>query len=145
MEKNCVDLIINELPGVVCLLKQNFCAPEVSGLTIQQHRILSLLYIQPKTSTQLSENLAVSLPAISRMISGLAKKSWVEKRASKEDGRNILLHLSKKGQNALETSRKYSYSKLLPKVNDLSTKKKEVLIEAFEILDSIISESAKNK
>lgn len=140
MEKKCIDLIVNDLPGLVCQLKQNFCAPEVSGLTIQQHRILSLLFDKPMTTTQLAESLAVSLPAISRMISALAKKTWVEKKNNKEDARQVSLHLSKKGHAVLEASRKHSYSKLLPKINELSAKKLETIIESFEILNSIICE-----
>lgn len=145
MEKKCIELIVNDLPGLVCQLKQNFCAPEVSGLTIQQHRIMSLLFVESHTTTQLAESLAVSLPAISRMISTLAKKGWVEKKSNKDDGRQVYLHLSKKGHAVLETSRKHSYSKLLPKVNELSAKKREIIIEAFEILNEIIRENELEK
>lgn len=145
MEKKCIDLIVNDLPGVVCQLKQNYCAPEVSGLTMQQHRILALLYTGSKTTTQLADDLIVSLPAVSRMISGLAKKGWVEKKTSKDDARQVQLNLSKKGQNAFELSRKHSYSKLLPQINKLPTKKKEILIEAFDILNSIVCNNEKNQ
>lgn len=138
MEKKCIQLMMNDLPGLVCQLKQNFCAPEVSGLTMQQHRILSLLFIEPMTTTQLAEDLAVSLPAISRMITALAKKGWVEKKNSKEDGRQVFLNLSKKGHSVLDASRKYSQGKLLAKLTELPTKKKESLIEAFEVMNSIL-------
>jgi DNA-binding MarR family transcriptional regulator len=72
------------------------------------------------------------------MIAGLAKKGWVEKKNSKEDGRLVFLNLSKKGHTVLDASRKYSQGKLLAKLTELPTKKKESLIEAFEVMNSLL-------
>lgn len=139
LEQACAELIIQDLPSLVCYLKQNFCDPELKGLTLQQHRVLATLVEIPRSTTELADELGVSLPAISRMIQHLIDSGWVKKETSREDKRQVVLSLTKQGLQTVRQSRDQSVQKLIPKLNELSNEQKNTLIKAFEILNSLAS------
>ena len=135
MNKQCAQLMMEELPRLVCYMRQNFCGSELSGLTLQQHRVMSCLLVETRSTTSLAEELAVSLPAVSRMIHSLMKSGWVTKESNKEDKRLIVLSLTKEGKAIIKASRQKSYSKLIPRLDELSNKQKQILIDACHILN----------
>lgn len=139
LETKCAKYLIEELPGLLCVLKQGFCDKELSGLTLQQYRLMSELISSSASTTDLSTRLAVSLPAISRMTHGLIEEGWVEKVSFAEDRRQVVLSLTKQGRQMLRKSREKYYVRLVPKLAELSDKKKKALVEAFNILDEFIN------
>lgn len=140
LEGRCAQLIIQDLPSLVCYLKQNFCDPELRGLTLQQHRVMALLTKGGRSTTQIADELGVSLPAISRMTQNLFKSGWLKKEISKEDKRQSILTLTKLGQEVISKSQTQSMGQLVPRLDQLSTKEKNTLIEAFEILNKLNQE-----
>lgn len=139
LEQTCAELIIQDLPSLVCYLKQNFCDPDLKGLTLQQHRVLATLIDIPRSTTELADELGVSLPAISRMIQHLVDSGWVKKETSREDKRQVVLSLTKQGVQTIRQSREHSVQKLVPKLTELSNDQKQTVIKAFEILNTLAS------
>ena len=72
------------------------------GLSLPQYSIIMTLAYETKgiSVSSMAERLAVSQPFITREINNLVKAGLVTKRANPEDGRGILLSLSKKGATA---------------------------------------------
>lgn len=137
MEKKCAEFLIDSLPAIMCSLRQNYCAQSVSGLTLQQYRLMSDLLTEPSSTSELAQKFAVSLPAISRMISALEKDGWVKKIESKTDKRQASICLTKQGEKILRESKENFFSQLVPRLELLSMKEKQTLIDAMSILNRL--------
>jgi MarR family transcriptional regulator, organic hydroperoxide resistance regulator len=107
------------------------------GLSPPQYSIIMTLTYETKgiSVSSLAERLAVSQPFITREINNLVKAGLVSKRANPDDGRGILLSLSKKGSAA--AGRLIS---LLQESNDILFQ--NVTREDFILLKDVISKIA---
>ncbi len=144
MNKQCAHLLMEDLPKLVCHMRQNFCDSEFSGLTPQQHRVMSTLLQQgTQSTTQLAKELAVSLPAISRMSQTLAEYGWIEKSVNKTDKRQTEVSLTKKGEKAIKHSRDHFATILSPRIQQLSDQEKKTLIKACEIMNQLVLQKEK--
>ncbi len=57
---------------------------------------------EPRTVKQLSEDLGLSLPAVSRNVETLVQRGWMERREDEMDRRCKRVTLTAKGRDALE-------------------------------------------
>lgn len=137
MNKICASLLIEELPGLVYFLRQNFCSPEISKLTLQQHRLMSLLLKKELHPGMLAQELSISSPAVSRMIHPLIEIGWIQKAIDPNDKRNFLLSLTKLGSKTLKDSKKKSQGLLALKIAKLTDLEQIKIIEAFEIIKKL--------
>lgn len=137
MEQKCAEFLIDSLPAIMCSLRQNYCSQSVNGLTLQQYRLMSDLLSGPSSTSSLAEKFSVSMPAISRMISALEKDGWIKKIDSKEDKRQSLISITKQGEKVLRESKDNFFSKLVPRLESLTKKEKQILIDAMSILNRL--------
>ncbi|HPI40778.1 MAG TPA: MarR family transcriptional regulator [Pseudobdellovibrionaceae bacterium] len=138
IEKQCAKHLLQDLPGLACVIKQAYCPQEDMGFTLQQMRLLSLLQKSAQSTSDLAESLSVSLPAISRMTQMMIDSGWLEKEISKKDRRQIKISLTPMGRSLLKEAQELSLSKLLPQLKNLSQNEKKTILKAFEIIDQLI-------
>ncbi|MEF2966771.1 MarR family transcriptional regulator [Paenibacillus sp. M1] len=67
-------------------------------LTAQQYLILQILGAGDKTSSELAEELDVTLPAVTNLTNKLAGKGYIERRSVPNDRRSIKLQLTDQGR-----------------------------------------------
>ena len=63
--------------------------------------VLMSLRRRPHNVSELAERLEVSLPSMSKTVTALVKRGWVERVRSKEDRRIVQLHLTDDGEAIL--------------------------------------------
>ena len=136
-DRSCAELIVHELPAIACYLRQNICGAGLSGLTLQQQRVMTLLIDETRSTSEIAAELNVTVPAISRMTQQLIQDGWIKKDIAQEDRRQCRLSLTPSGRSAVKRSREEAYSKLIPKLSVLSEKQKRTLVEAFSILNKL--------
>ena len=73
------------------------------GLHTGQEALLkALAESDGQSMSDLAATLSVQPPTVTKMISRLAAQDYVERRASKGDGRQALVYLSDRGRRAIE-------------------------------------------
>jgi DNA-binding MarR family transcriptional regulator/GNAT superfamily N-acetyltransferase len=74
-----------------------------SSLSLTQARVLYELSRRAEpTATELCNDLGLDPGYLSRLLRGFQKRGWVQRRASREDGRRHLLTLTRSGRAAFE-------------------------------------------
>jgi DNA-binding MarR family transcriptional regulator len=139
MEEICAKYLIEDLPSILFAIKQNCDRHQsFSDLTLQQYRLLSSIEKTRKSTTELAQEFAISLPAISRMSQLLVQRELVKKEIGSGDQRQITLSLTPHGRSLFKACREKYFATLIPCLSELKTKQKKTLIEAFQILDEMI-------
>lgn len=136
-DRSCAELLVHELPAIVCYLRQNICGASLLGLTLQQQRVMILLIEEARSTSEIAAELNVTVPAISRMTQQLIQDGWVKRDIALEDRRQCRLSLTPNGRAAIRKSREEAYAKLIPKLSVLSEKQKKTLTEAISILNKL--------
>lgn len=90
--------LLNHLPPLMHWLRSEVRKAMPEELTLLQFRILSNLDRGVRTTSQLSERMGITLPALSRAIDGMVRKDWIQRKPSTEDRRTIQLALTSKGR-----------------------------------------------
>jgi len=77
-----------------------------TGLTVERLELLALLdHEGPLTAGDLSEELRVSRPAITRMVSGLEEDGLVRRSTNMLDGRSVVTRITPAGRRLLNRGR----------------------------------------
>lgn len=85
------------------------------GLTISQFGVMEALHhLGPLNQRALGEKLLKSGGNITMVIDNLEKRGWVERKRNPEDRRSVLIHLTDKGREFIESF----FPKHLEKINE---------------------------
>ena len=77
-----------------------------TGLTVERLELLALLdHEGPLTAGELSEELRVTRPAITRMVSGLEEDGLVRRSTNMLDGRSVVTRITPAGRRILNRGR----------------------------------------
>jgi DNA-binding MarR family transcriptional regulator len=130
--------LLETLPQTIRTLR-HISAESLGGvLTLQQLRVLALVQ-EGQSQTQIAQTLYVSLAAVSKVISILAKKKLIT-RKSGDDRRTSILTLTPKGKNTLEKITGYVKSKLDEGISLLDKDEQDQLHKGLLLLDQLMLE-----
>lgn len=73
----------------------------LGGLTLTAYRILSLVAEGNERSSQIAGRLALARPTVSNAVDQLVERGFIDRGASSEDRRAVLLTVTAAGQDAL--------------------------------------------
>jgi DNA-binding MarR family transcriptional regulator len=112
-----------------------------SGLEIEPIYIhlLGCLSLQERSLGQLADVLSVSAPTMSKTISTLEARRWVQRKRSERDGRIVLVALTPEGQSVLRRAKEYMVSRIAEALGSLSGEERETLSSGLEILGDVFS------
>jgi DNA-binding MarR family transcriptional regulator len=88
-------------------------------LSISQYRVLLQLAQGTEASTALAKKLAVSPPAVTAVIDGLAQRGAVDRSHSSEDRRRVSLVLTKSGHDLLRRAERVVAGRLAAIADEL--------------------------
>lgn len=111
-----------------------------SGLTVPQFR--TLCYVDSSTGSTLSEVadfIGLSLPAMSRLVDGLADKGLIKRRPCQDDRRLVRLSLTASGQSAIRGARALAQTKLAEVIDRLGSLEQNSLVEAMRMVREIFT------
>lgn len=115
-----------------------------SPYTLVEARILFELGQRDQlTATRLCRELGLDAGYASRVLTHLEQQRLLEKVRSAEDGRQFILHLTEKGQEAFALLDQRSRAEVGELLNDLTADDQQRLLRAMQTIEGILTRSLK--
>jgi DNA-binding MarR family transcriptional regulator len=109
----CAAEILETIPAVMRFIRAQMRRHRGSDLSVPQFRTLVFLSRNPGASlSAMAEFVGLSLPAASRLVEGLVRKNFVERRIPPSNRRVVALSISTRGQRSVSTARRATVRKL---------------------------------
>lgn len=138
---DCAREVLDVVPAVLRPIRQHMRRHRAAGLSIPQFR--SLCFVERYDGTSLSmvaEHLDLSLPTVSRMISGLVQRGYMQRKNSEDDRRHVSLSLRPRGQAVMREARSATQKFLAAKFESLSAEQREALVVAMQALREVFEQ-----
>ena len=114
----------------------------VSDLPIAQLRVCTLLQSGPRTLSNLSQDLSISVSAMTQIADRLERAGMVERVSGAEDRRVRLLQLSPPGVERMQYRRAFRTHRAQEALQQLSEEERRTVLEAVTILLNAAAETA---
>jgi DNA-binding MarR family transcriptional regulator len=98
-----------------------------------------MLVRRPRSLTELADSQAVSLATMSKSVSVLAERGWVERRKDPKDRRKLFLELTDQGRKVLEGVRARTDRRLDDRLALMDEKQCQELRRGLELLSGMFS------
>ena len=109
-------------------------------LTVPQFRALIFLSHNDDASlSAMAEHLGLSLPAVSRMVDLLVKRSLLKRQARSSDRRCVSLSLTERGQATFRAAMQATRAALAERLRTLSTQERSLVSGAMGILERLFA------
>ena len=138
------DTEAQELLHVVMLVMQSVSAEmRCSRRHLEPTQMGSLMKIAagPCTMTDLARHKAVSLPTISKSVSMLVQRGWVERGVDKHDRRQTLVRLTATGRRTLTDIQRRAERHVAEKLSPLAATERKELMAVLKRLTAVLGES----
>lgn len=131
-----ISRILTSIPRAIRTIRRLSADLLNSDLTFQQFRILNLVN-EGMGQTQMSQNLQVSMAAISKIVDLLVKRGLL-KRETGEDRRCLTLSLTTEGKKVLKCVKTQVEKKIEIHYKKLTEKEKSELEKGLIVLDKLV-------
>jgi len=138
---DCAREVLDVVPAVLRPIRQQMRSHRAEGLSIPQFR--SLCFVERYDGASLSmvaDHLDLSLPTVSRMISGLVQRGYMQRKSSEDDRRHVSLSLRPRGQSVMREARTATQKFLSQKFETLPLDQREALITAMQALREVFEQ-----
>jgi DNA-binding MarR family transcriptional regulator len=132
---DCAAEILDMVPAVMRFIRAQMRRHRGSDLSVPQFRTLAFLSRSPGASlSTLADFLGLSLPATSRLVEGLVRKSLVVRRIPPGNRRLVALSVSVRGQRTVSAARQATEKQLSKAVASLGNDDRAVIQRALRTL-----------
>jgi len=138
---DCAREVLDVVPAVLRPIRQQMRRHRAAGLSIPQFR--SLCFVERYDGASLSmvaDHLDLSLPTVSRMVSGLVQRGYMQRKSSEDDRRHVSLSLRPRGQAVMREARSATQKFLSQKFEALPQEQREALIVAMQALRDVFEQ-----
>ncbi|MFZ5917741.1 MAG: MarR family winged helix-turn-helix transcriptional regulator [Chloroflexota bacterium] len=135
----CADQIVTNIPIIVRGLWNRWQGDLPTKITWAQFGLLSLLSRETSTLTELSREWGVSKPSMSKMISILVERGWIERNPPEGDHRRKPLSLTPKGNEIQERTREVVRRNLAKSLAQLTGDQPQQITAALDMLVQILT------
>ncbi len=116
-----------------------------SPFTLPQARVVyELAHQEQTTATQLGGELGMDAGYLSRILRDLQKGGWVHRQPSKTDGRQVVLRLTNKGEQAFAGINATSQKDIEAMLNKLSEEEQRRLTDAMSTIERLLGAPAEH-
>jgi DNA-binding MarR family transcriptional regulator len=122
---------------LVRLLIKQVRSREISRTEME---VLSILTEGPRKITDLTELEGIAQPTMTLLVKRLQEKGWVRREGLPEDGRVVMISITKAGSAAQEKFRAQFLAALRADLQELSDQQLEELSAATETLSSFVDD-----
>ncbi len=122
---------------LVRLLVKQVRSREISRTEME---VLSILRERPRKIAELTELEGIAQPTMTLLVQRLQEKGWVRREGLPEDGRVVMISLTKAGSTAQEKFRAQFLAALRADLQELSDQQLEALSAATETLSSFVDD-----
>jgi DNA-binding MarR family transcriptional regulator len=138
----CAREVLDALPPVMWFVRRQMRSHR-GGLSLAQFRSLGRVNRLPQaTLSVVAEHLGATLPTASRIVSGLVDKSLMTRKGCRWDRRQVLLELTPRGREVLQTARQAAQRRMEMELDKLSAQECKSLIQATKILKGLFGPAA---
>lgn len=129
--------------AVVRLARQlRFRRPDSPVSLSQMSALATLAKEGPMTPGALALRERVRPPSMTRVIASLAELGFVDRCAHPDDGRQVLVSVSRSGQELLDVERRASQEWLQQRLAAFAPAQRKTLVEAAELMSAIVDEGS---
>jgi DNA-binding MarR family transcriptional regulator len=129
--------LLSRAAVLVRLLVKQVRSREISRTEME---VLSILKDGPRNITELTELEGIAQPTMTLLVKRLREKGWVRREGLPEDGRVVMISLTKAGSAAQEQFRAQFLAALRADLQELSDQQLQVLSAATETLSSFVDD-----
>jgi DNA-binding MarR family transcriptional regulator len=104
---------------------------ELTGMSLGQMRILTLIERDPLRANALADRAALSRPTLTGLLDGLATRGWIDRHAVEGDRRGITLAITGAGRRALAQAHAEAATGLTDLLEDLPEPERRAAIAAL--------------
>ena len=141
--ERCAAEILESVPTVMRFIRAQMRHHRGPELSVPQFRTLLFLRRNEGASlSALAEFLGLSLPATSRLVEGLVRKSFVIRQIPPRNRRLVSLALSARGQRTIDAARQATESRLAQVVASLPPIERAAIQRALRILREVFQSAA---
>jgi DNA-binding MarR family transcriptional regulator len=132
-EKDEVEKVLNGFSDVMALLMIDHYQKQISELelTLPQAQVLRVLRRGPLPTGQLAAQLRISAPAITQLTDRLIRKGLIERRATADDRRCVIVALSQEGAYLVNQFRRRRCDIFSRALADLSEADRQQVLEGL--------------
>jgi DNA-binding MarR family transcriptional regulator len=129
--------------AVVRLARQlRFRRPDSPVSLSQLSALATLAKEGPMTPGALAVRERVRPPSMTRVIASLAELGFVDRCAHPDDGRQVLVSISRSGTELIDLERRASREWLQQRLAELSPEERKTLVAAADLMTAIVDERA---
>jgi DNA-binding MarR family transcriptional regulator len=132
------ELFVRTVPQVMRVIAADVRRSELAIEPVYVH-LLGILAERERSLGELADMLSVSSPTMSKTVSALEARGWVERRGSEEDRRVVLVCLTAKGESILTEARAYMISRLAEVLGSLTDEQRDELADGLSALREAFS------
>ena len=129
--------------AVVRLARQlRFRRPDSPVSLSQLSALATLAKEGPITPGTLAIRERVRPPSMTRVIASLAELGFVDRRSHPDDGRQVLVSVSRAGHDLIDVERRASQEWLQQRLDELHPEQRKTLLAAAELMSAIVDEGS---
>ena len=140
--EKCAELILDTTPRVMRAIRTEVAQYLGSGTTLPQFRVLSHLSRGSQCLSDLAARQHVSLATMSKTVTGLVDRGYVERTLAGDDRRDITLRLPPRGQRVFDKAKAYTREKIVARLDTLPRAEHERINVGMQKLGSVFDENA---
>ncbi len=129
--------LLSRAAVLVRLLVRQVRSREISRTEME---VLSILNERPRNITELTELEGIAQPTMTLLVKRLETKGWIRREGLPEDGRVVMISLTKAGSAAQQKFRAQFLTALRVDLKELSDRQLEELSAATETLSSFVDD-----
>ena len=138
------DLLLEVMPAAMRGLAAEM-RNKPGNLDPAHFRLLAKLHHDTLSLGELAQMAAVSPATISRTVTTLEERGWVERTNSPEDGRVVLVRLTDQGEAVLQSVSLLAKDWIKRQLDTLSSDDQKTLFEGIAVLHSMFNQRQKSE
>lgn len=140
----CASEILDALPPVMRVVRKHMRSHRAHGLSVPQFRVMAYLRTQPAAKLSMAaEFLGASMPTTSRIVSGLVRKGFVQRRQRSKDRRCVDLALTARGTSVIDKARRATRRQLAEELSGLDQAQLREILSGMQSLRALFARSMK--
>lgn len=138
---DCAHALLEIVPEVMQAIRSHVRTQRGNDLSVLQLRALAFLDRHPGAPlSAVADHVGLTLPSMSTQVSNLVERDLIARTTSAADRRYVALQLTARGAMLLATVRENARSSLAASVAHLSVAERAQIIDALQLLRTILTD-----
>lgn len=130
------ELLVQTFNDILKIEQKALAESVLNDLSITEtHTIEAIGMYEPKTMSEVAQNLKITVGTLTTAINKLVKKGYVDRTRCEKDRRSVKIGLTRKGKLAYRIHEKFHHDMIKATVEGLSPEEEDVLIRSLEKLN----------